>query len=289
MYEMRCTKPEVEAICRRLSCVHPKICPLLGTDQGPLIKLLEDARNVPGIRKVLVASGVRMDLARLQPRYVEELASHYTGGHLKVAPEHSHPGVLHWMKKPPIGDFEAFSQEFTRASEAAGRRGQVLVPYFIASHPGSDLASMVELALFLKKNNFRPDQVQDFIPAPMDVAASMYHTGMDPFTRRPLHVAKTGRERRLQRALLQFFKPENYRLVREALQAVGREDLIGNGPNCLIPARPPAPDAPPKQGAANQIDGKPRAGLQAKAGPPGTGSASRGYRPHRKTARRRPR
>ena len=278
MYEMRCTKPEVEAICRRLSCVHPKICPLLGTDHGPLIELMQKARTTPGIRKVLVASGIRMDLARLSPRYVDELAAHHVGGHLKVAPEHTDPDVLMKMKKPSIDDFGEFAKDFERASRKA-RKKQYLVPYFISSHPASDVKAMIDLALFLKRNGYRPDQVQDFIPAPMDVATSMYHTGLDPFSKKPVHVAKKMGERKLQRALLQFFKPENYFEVRQALLAAGRSDLIGDGCDALIPSRPTKEALRARRERANKeargefVHTIPRAG----------------YRPHRKTAGKRSR
>jgi uncharacterized radical SAM protein YgiQ len=238
MYQMRCSRPEVEAVCRRLSCVHPTICKLLGTDHGPLVQLMQKARAEPGVKKVLVASGVRMDLARRSPEYMRELAAHHVGGCLKVAPEHTDPGVLATMKKPSIDDFTQFDREFKRASRDAGKK-QYLVPYFIASHPASDLDSMIELAVFLKRNHYRPDQVQDFIPSPFDIAACMYHTGLDPFTKKPVYVAKHLGDRKLQRALLQFFKPENYFEVRRALEQAGRQDLIGEGCDCLIPSRPP--------------------------------------------------
>jgi radical SAM superfamily enzyme YgiQ (UPF0313 family) len=179
-----------------------------------------------------------MDLARRSPEYVEELAAHHVGGRLKVAPEHTDPDVLMAMKKPGVDDFTRFADQFEEASRRAGKE-QHLVPYFIASHPGSDLTAMIELALFLKRSGHRPDQVQDFIPAPMDVAAAMYHTGLDPFTKQPVPVARHLRERRLQRALMQFFKPENYFAVRQALLKAGRRDLIGDGCDALIPAQPP--------------------------------------------------
>ncbi|MFG0320324.1 MAG: YgiQ family radical SAM protein, partial [Planctomycetota bacterium JB042] len=188
MYEMRCTRPEVEAKCRRLSCVHPKICPLLGTDHGPLVDLLRAAREVDGVRRVHVASGVRMDLAKRSPEYLRDLAAHHVGGHLKVAPEHVDDEVLRLMKKPSIDDFERFGEAFAEASRAVGKE-QYLVPYFIASHPGSTLESMIDLALFLKRNGYKPRQVQDFIPAPLDVATCMYHTGLDPMTMKPVPVA----------------------------------------------------------------------------------------------------
>jgi uncharacterized radical SAM protein YgiQ len=238
MYQMRCTRPEVEAICRRQSCVHPTICKLLGTDHGPLIQLMRQARIVPGIRKILVASGIRMDLAARDPEYMRELTEHHVGGLLKVAPEHTDPDVLNKMRKPAIDHFASFSQQFAEQSRRAGKK-QHLVPYFISSHPGSDLNAMIDLAVFLKRTGYRPDQVQDFIPAPLDVATCMYYTGMDPFTKKPVHIARKLRERKLQRALMQFFKPENYFEVREALRQADRQDLIGSGCDCLIPSRPP--------------------------------------------------
>jgi uncharacterized radical SAM protein YgiQ len=282
MYQMRCSRPEVEAKCKRLSCVHPTICKLLGTDHGPLLELLRRTRTEPGIRKVLVASGIRMDLAQLSPEYVRELAAHHIGGHLKVAPEHTDPGVLAKMKKPTIESFDRFAQDFRRASHQAGKPKQYLVPYFIASHPGSDLHAMIHLALFLKRNGYRPDQVQDFIPAPFDVATCMYYTGIDPFTGQEVHVARRLRDRKWQRALLQFFKPENWFTVREALIQAGRQDLIGPGCDCLIPAQPPPEALRARREAANRV----ARGEYVHTIPSGQ---SKGYRPGRKTARRRPR
>lgn len=238
MYQMQCSRPEVEAVCRRQSCVHPTICRLLGTDHGPLIQLMREARQTPGIKKVLVASGIRMDLARRSPEYMRELVRHHVGGRLKVAPEHTDPQVLDAMRKPSVDDFEQFSQVFNDESAKAGK-DQYLVPYFIASHPGSDLNAMIDLAVFLKRHGYRPDQVQDFIPAPFDVATAMYYTELDPFTKQPVYVARHLRDRKLQRALMQFFKPENYFEVREALRQAGRQDLIGDGCDSLIPAKPP--------------------------------------------------
>ncbi len=174
MYQLTCTRPEVEAKCRRLSCVHPTICKLLGTDHGPLVELLRQARTEPGIRKVLVASGIRMDLAQHAPEYLRAMAAHHVGGHLKVAPEHTDPHVLGLMKKPVNDNFERFAKAFREASQEAGQPRQYLVPYYIASHPGSDLHAMIGLAVFLKRNGYRPDQVQDFIPAPFDIATCMY-------------------------------------------------------------------------------------------------------------------
>src|ERR1051326_8092217 len=213
---------------------------------------MRKSREEPGIRKVLVSSGIRMDLAQMSPTYVRELAAHHVGGRLKVAPEHTDPGVLDVMKKPDIDNFGSFARQFKKASEQAGKPKQYLVPYFIASHPGSDLNAMIDLAVYLKRNGYRPDQVQDFIPAPFDVATCMYHTGIDPVTRKPVTVAKNMRDRRMQRALMQFFKPENYFEVRKALEQAGRTDLIGGGCDALIPAQPPKQALEARRSRANE-------------------------------------
>jgi uncharacterized radical SAM protein YgiQ len=286
MYEMRCTRPEVEAKCKRLSCVHPTICKLLGTDHGPLIELMKRARSEPGIRKVLVASGLRMDLAQLSPEYMRELAAHHVGGHLKVAPEHTDRHVLGLMKKPDNINFEGFAEDFKKASREAGKPKQYIVPYYIASHPGSDLHAMIDLAVFLKRNGYRPDQVQDFIPAPFDVATCMYYTGIDPFSKQQVYVARHLRDRKLQRALMQFFKPENYFEVREALIQAGRTDLIGQGCDCLIPAQPPKEAIEARRRRANDADHYHTLANPAKGEKPGERGLSKGYRPGRKTARR---
>jgi uncharacterized radical SAM protein YgiQ len=290
MYQMRCTRPEVEARCKRLSCIHPSVCKLLGTDHGPLIELMRKARTEPGIRKVLVASGVRMDLAQLSPEYLRELAEHHVGGHLKVAPEHTDPHVLGLMKKPENDNFESFAKAFKKASSEAGKPKQYLVPYYIASHPGSDLHAMIDLALFLKRNGYRPDQVQDFIPAPFDIATCMYYTGIDPFTKQEVFVAKHLRDRKLQRALMQFFKPENYFEVRKALEQAGRTDLIGGGCDALIPAQPPKESLRARMERANDEvrgDHYHTVSNPAKGEPPGErGLPNRGYRPGRKTGHR---
>jgi uncharacterized radical SAM protein YgiQ len=290
MYQMRCTRPEVEAKCKRLSCVHPTVCKLLGTDHGPLVELLRRARSEPGIRKVLVASGIRMDLAQLSPEYMKELAEHHVGGHLKVAPEHTDPHVLELMKKPVNSNFESFAEAFKEASREAGKPKQYLVPYYIASHPGSDLHAMIDLAVFLKRNGYRPDQVQDFIPAPFDVATCMYHTGIDPFTGKEAYVAKAMKDRRMQRALMQCFKPENYFTVREALIQAGRADLIGSGCDCLIPAQPPKEAIEARRQRANEAargEHYHTVANAAKGEPAGErGLPNHGYRPRRKTARR---
>ena len=281
MYQMRCSRPEVEAKCKRLSCVHPTICKLLGTDHGPLVELMRRARTEPGIRKVLVASGIRMDLAQLAPEYLTELATHHVGGHLKVAPEHTDPHVLGLMKKPVNNNFEGFARAFTKASQNAGKPQQYIIPYYIASHPGSDLHAMIELALFLKRNGYRPDQVQDFIPAPFDIATCMYYTGIDPFTKEEVYVARALRDRKLQRALLQFFKPENYFEVRKALEEAGRTDLIGGGCDALIPAQPPRAALDARRSRANQAVRGDHVHTIANPG------SSKGYRPGRAHQQRR--
>src|SRR5262249_37103576 len=300
MYQMRCTRPDVEAKCKRLSCVHPTICKLLGTDHGPLIELLRKARKEPGIRKVLVASGIRMDLAQLSPEYLRELTAHHVGGHLKGAPEHTDLSVLGLMKKPANDNFESFARAFRQASRQAGKPKQYLVPYYIASHPGSDLHAMIGLALFLKRNGYRPDQVQDFIPAPFDIATCMFYTGIDPFTGQEVYVARHLRDRRMQRALMQFFKPDNYFTVREALVQAGRQDLIGSGCDCLIPAQPPKEAIEARRRRANQaargeeVEGdhyhtvaNPSRGEKPGERDPHQDAQKKGHRPGRKSQQRR--
>jgi uncharacterized radical SAM protein YgiQ len=276
MYGMNCTRPEMREKCRRTSCLCPTICPLLATDHGPLINLLKAARSQPGVKRALVASGIRMDLALRSPAFIRDVARHHTGGLLKVAPEHVDLEVLRRMQKPPIETFEDFSKHFQSEAAAAGKR-EYLVPYFIAGHPGSDLRAMIELALYLKQHGLKPDKVQDFIPGPMDIATCMYYTGIDPFAvgqvgnlSHEVYVARGARERRLQRALLQYFKPENYSDVYEALTEADRLDLIGDKPECLIPSRPP------KISSDRKTPSRP---MQK--------SPTAGYRPHRKTAKRR--
>jgi uncharacterized radical SAM protein YgiQ len=280
MYEMRCVRLEIEAICRRLSCVHPKICPLLGTDHGPLIQVMREAREQKGIRKVFVASGVRMDLARLSPEYMKELTAHHVGGHLKVAQEHTDAGTLGVMKRPAPATFQDFDRQFRQESKKAGKE-QYLVPYFISAHPGSDVKAMIDLALFLKNNGYKPEQVQDFIPAPFDIAACMYHTGLDPMTMKPVYVAKGLRDRKMQRAMMQFFKPENYFTVRIALVEAGRADLIGDGCDCLISPTPPqaAIEARRRRAKLEPTEGD---YVHSRGRTPTVG-----YRPHRESARRR--
>jgi uncharacterized radical SAM protein YgiQ len=288
MYRMGCSQPDVRAKCRRLSCVYPTICKLLAADHEPLIALMQRARDVPGVRRVFIASGIRMDLAQQSEAYLRQLAQHHVGGHLKVAPEHCSEEVLRRMKKPPIASFERFAEKFAELSREAGKK-QYLVPYFVAGHPGCDLQAMIELAVFLKRNGFRPEQVQDFYPGPFDIATCMYHTGLDPMTGEEVYVPKTGTERRLQRALLQYFKPENYDDVRRALETAGRLDLIGRGPDCLIGEQPPR-SAGPNRGFGRQgVSGNRVSEGHASEGRDSGTRGATGYRPHRKTAKRRKR
>jgi len=238
MYKLACKSPEIESKCRRLSCVHPGVCENLKTDHGPLINLMQKVRKEDGVKHVFIASGVRYDLAERSPAYVEELARHHVGGQLSVAPEHVSPRVLEKMKKPGIESYERFQTMFACASKDAGKE-QYDIPYFISGHPGSTLEDMVDLALWLKKNGRRPRQVQDFIPTPMAMATCMYHTGIDPLTMQPVYTATGLRAKRLQKSLLLYWSPDQWPLAREALREAGRGDLIGNGPEALVPAEEP--------------------------------------------------
>jgi uncharacterized radical SAM protein YgiQ len=234
MYQMRCKEEKIERACRRLSCVYPGVCENLVTNHDPLVDLLRKVRKEPGVRKVFIASGVRYDLAERSPEFVEELARHHTGGQLSVAPEHVDEHVLDKMKKPGAETYERFAEMFACASEKSGKE-QHLVPYYISGHPGSSLASMISLALYLKQRGLRPRQVQDFIPTPMSMATSMYYTGLDPFSREPVYTAKTMHEKRMQKALLQYWDPAQHALAREALLRAGRGDLIGSKSHQLVP------------------------------------------------------
>ena len=244
MYRLACRSPAIESACRLPSCVYPAICDNLRTDHAPLIQLYRKARALPGVKKVLVASGVRYDLAATSKEYVRELATHHVGGYLKIAPEHTEEGPLSKMMKPGIGSYEKFKQLFNEATEAAGKK-QYLIPYFIASHPGTTDKDMLALALWLKRNKFRADQVQNFLPSPMASATAMYHSGRNPLRKvrrdgEKVFVPKTMETRRLHKAFLRYHDPLNWPLLRQALRKMGRADLIGNGPGKLIPTHQPA-------------------------------------------------
>ena len=234
MYKMTCKEEKIEASCRRLSCVHPGICENLVTDHKPLIQLMKKVRTEKGIKRVFIASGVRYDLAERSPEFIEELAKHHTGGQLSVAPEHNESGVLDKMKKPGIASYERFAQAFCQASEKAGKE-QYLVPYFISGHPGSTLKDAVSLAVYLKNNDMRPRQVQDFIPTPMAIATTMFYTGLDPLTGEPVYTARELREKKMMKALIFWWDPQHHALAREALRKAGRHDLIGRGQHHLVP------------------------------------------------------
>ena len=243
MYRLACKSREIESACRRPSCVYPGICPNLDTNHAPLIGLYRRARALPGVKKVLIASGVRYDLAAESPEYVKELAQHHVGGYLKIAPEAISDGPLSKMMKPGIGTYYRFKKLFDRYSKAAGKE-QYLIPYFIAAHPGTTDEDMLELALWLKRNGFRADQVQAFLPGPMATATAMYHSGKNPLRRvtrdgEDVHVPKGLKVRRLHKAFLRYHDPNNWPMLREALIRMGREDLIGNGKQHLVPRYQP--------------------------------------------------
>ena len=249
MYRLGCRDPKIEAACRKPSCVFPGICQNLHTDHAPLIALYRRARKLPGIKKILIGSGLRYDLAVLSPEYVKELVQHHVGGYLKIAPEHTEAGPLAKMMKPGIASYERFRQMFEQFSAQAGKK-QYLIPYFIAAHPGTSDEDMLHLALWLKRNGFRADQVQTFYPSPMATATAMYHTGRNTLTRVRRQMRDAGEEsvdivrgdkrRRLHKAFLRYHDPANWPLLRQTLKAMGRADLIGNGKQHLIPAWQPA-------------------------------------------------
>ena len=243
MYRLHCKSAAIESACRRPSCVYPGVCSNLNTDHAPLISLYRRVRAIKGIKKVLVASGVRYDLAIESPEYVRELAAHHTGGYLKIAPEAIGEGPLSKMMKPGVGAYHRFKEMFDKHSREAGKE-QYLIPYFIAAHPGTRDQDMLELAVWLKKNGFRADQVQAFLPSPMATATAMYHSGKNPLKRitrssEEVVVPKGIRVRRLHKAFLRYHDPENWPVLRDALKRMGRADLIGNGKHHLIPAYQP--------------------------------------------------
>ncbi len=251
MWRMACGDRRTEAACRRLSCVFPEICRNLNTDHEPLIRLYRKARAVPGVKRVLIASGLRYDLAVRSPAYIRELVTHHVGGYLKIAPEHTEPGPLGKMMKPGIGTYDRFKELFDRYSREAGKE-QYLIPYFISAHPGTTDEDMLNLALWLKRNGFRLDQVQAFLPTPLAIASAMYHTGRNPLKRitrnsERVPVVRGQRQRRLQKAFLRYHDPENWPLLRQALKDMGRADLIGNGKRHLVPSFQPVGTGAPQR------------------------------------------
>ncbi|CBS91095.1 YgiQ family radical SAM protein [Azospirillum lipoferum] len=244
MYRLACKDKETESVCRRPSCVFPDICKNLNTDHSSLVQLYRKARAVPGVKKIHIASGLRYDLAVRNPEYVKELVTHHVGGYLKIAPEHTEPGPLAKMMKPGMGAYDEFKRMFDKAAKEAGKK-LYLIPYFIAAHPGTTDEDMMNLALWLKRNGFKADQVQTFLPSPMSLATAMYHSERNPL--RPVRrvgsemvsSAKGLKQRRLHKAFLRYHDPENWPILREALKRMGREDLIGPGEEQLIPAWQP--------------------------------------------------
>ena len=246
MYRIGCKTPEIEAACRKPSCVFPDICQNLNTSHDPLIKIYRRARALKGIKKILIGSGLRYDLAVKSPEYVRELVQHHVGGYLKIAPEHTEQGPLTKMMKPGIGSYDRFKQMFDKFSEEVGKK-QFLIPYFIAAHPGTSDEDMMNLALWLKRNGFRADQVQTFYPSPMASATAMYHSGRNPLRKitpdsESVDIVRGEKRRRLHKAFLRYHDPNNWPLLREALKAMGRADLIGNGKQHLIPTFQPMTD-----------------------------------------------
>ena len=243
MYRLACKDKKIEESCRRLSCVYPTICSNLGTDHSKLIRLYRRARDIPGIKKILISSGLRYDLAVRSPEYVKELVTHHIGGLLKIAPEHSENGPLSKMMKPGMGAYHEFKALFDRYSAEAGKE-QYLIPYFIAAHPGTTDEDMLNLALWLKKNDFRLDQVQNFMPTPMALATAMYHSRKNPLHKvtpdsEAVETVRSGKTRRLHKAFLRYHDPENWEILREGLVRMGRGDLIGNGERHLVPRHNP--------------------------------------------------
>ena len=239
MYRMACKEKSIEESCRRLSCVYPTICSNLNTDHSKLIQLYRRARDIPGVKKILIGSGLRYDLAVRSPEYVKELATHHVGGLLKIAPEHSEDGPLSKMMKPGMGSYYRFKELFDKYSKEAGKE-QYLIPYFIAAHPGTTDDDMLNLALWLKENDFRLDQVQTFLPTPMAMATTMYHTRKNPLRKiskdsETVETPRVGKIRKFHKALLRYHDPENWESIREGLKRMGRSELIGNGPQHLVP------------------------------------------------------
>ncbi len=262
MYRLACKDAKIEESCRRLSCVYPDICPNMGTDHGPLVQLYRKARALPGVKKVLIGSGLRYDLAVKSPEYVKELITHHVGGYLKIAPEHTEAGPLSKMMKPGIGAYDRFKAMFEKFSAEAGKE-QYLIPYFIAAHPGTTDEDMLALALWLKRNGFRLDQVQTFLPTPLALATAMYHTGKNPLRKvtaaaEGVEVVRSGRVRKLHKAFLRWHDPENWPLLREALKRMGRADLIGNGHRHLVPSfQPTGTGKPAARTTSRSIPGNP--------------------------------
>jgi uncharacterized radical SAM protein YgiQ len=238
MYELNCLNETAKKSCSRVSCLFPERCNNLKTDHGELLELMREIRAIHGVRQAFIASGVRTDLAQLDSRYISDLVEFHVGGHLKTAPEHTHPKILEIMHKPPFEDYLNFCNEFSQCSKNAGKE-QYLVPYLMAGFPGTTLQIAIDTAVSLKQNDIRSEQIQEFVPCPGELATCIYYTGVNPLNGEQIFVPKKLRERRLQKALLMYHKPENYHDIKTALHEARREDLIGSGTNCLIASYPP--------------------------------------------------
>ncbi len=261
MYRIACKSEKIEQSCRKLSCVYPGICENLNTDHSALIQLYRKARAIKGVKKILIGSGLRYDLAVKSPEYVKELVQHHVGGYLKIAPEHSEENVLSKMMKPGMGAYDEFKAMFEKFSAEAGKK-QYLIPYFIAAHPGTTDEDMLNLAVWLKKYEFRLDQVQNFTPTPMAMATAMYHSGKNPLRKvtadsDDVPIPKNGNQRKLHKAFIRYHDPANWPMLREALKKMGRADLIGNSKKHLVPAFQPAVMASIKQSDGTVFRAKP--------------------------------
>src|SRR5574343_546883 len=266
MFHLKCKDEKIESSCRRLSCVYPDICENMDTDHSQLISLYRRARAIKGVKRITIGSGLRYDLAIRSPEYIKELVQHHVGGYLKIAPEHTEDGPLSKMMKPGIGSYDQFKRLFDKYSAEAGKQ-QFLIPYFIAAHPGTTDEDMMNLALWLKRNGFRADQVQTFYPSPMATATAMYHSGRNPLkgisrdeTRgEKVDIVRGERRRRLHKAFLRYHDANNWPLLREALKAMGRADLIGNGKHHLIPLYQPQTDGAYTSARRKNSTGAPKA------------------------------
>lgn len=290
MYRLACKDPQIEKNCRKPSCVYPGVCENLHTDHAPLTQLYRKARAIKGIKKILIGSGLRYDLAVLNPEYVRELVTHHVGGYLKIAPEHTEQNALSKMMKPGIGTYDRFKQMFDRFSKEAGKE-QYLIPYFIAAHPGTTDVDMMNLAIWLKKNGFRADQVQTFYPSPMATATTMYHTLKNPLRKVSRHsetvdIVKGEKRRRLHKAFLRYHDPNNWPLLREALKSMGRSDLIGNSKQHLIPTYQPQGtegeySSARKKNSTVAGDSQKRSGFQPRSNTSTSNASSQSKRPQK--------
>ncbi|WP_426415491.1 YgiQ family radical SAM protein [Aestuariirhabdus sp. LZHN29] len=290
MYQLNCKSDEIRNSCRRPSCVYPGICKNLITDHSPTTQLYRKARAIRGVKRIAISSGLRYDLAVEDPEYVKELVQHHVGGYLKIAPEHTEEGTLSKMMKPGMGTYHRFKEMFDHFSKEVGKE-QYLIPYFIAAHPGCSDEDMLNLALWLKTNKFRVDQVQNFYPSPMAYATAMYHSERNPLKKigyksEKVYSARNKQQRRLHKALLRYHDPDNWPMLREALRKMGKSHLIGRGKTHLVPADMPASErrpaqrrtAPRTQRALTQHTGLPPQGTRGAPAKSGSKARKKGPR-----------